>query len=287
MSTVITPKTCVVVSYWVARSPRALFKLLRKTQELDAGSPFDLIVVCNGGDLKPLTLPPNLARLGFRVLFRENTGWNLGAWEQGWRSAQGYQFYLFLQDDCILKRPGWISEFEFRAENDPKVGLIGETIMWDQMSWSFVRTATDRDLGRIAWPESEPVHPLDVYKELLTRRGVPIGDVGTHLPTLILFAPRTVLEEIGGFPLIGSTYREAVACEIGISRLIESRGYRLVKIDRESFHLIGHHQWDQRTSVGSMVQAKVRRLVGQLGGRRLKRMLQRGRIGQDSIDYTS
>ncbi len=130
--------------------------------------------------------------------------------------AGEYDYFLFLQDDCFLKKPNWVLDFEFPAGNDPGIGLLGEAIMWDRMTWAYIRKATDRDLGRLAWPEEKPVHPLDTYQELLKKRGVPPGEVGTHLPSLILFAPRTVLEEVGGFPLIGSTYREAVACEIGI-----------------------------------------------------------------------
>ena len=267
------PRTCVVISYWVARPPQALFRLLRQARKIDPGAPIDIVVVCNGGDQAPLALPPEFADRSIRVIPRENTGWNLGAWDAGWRAATGYEFYLFLQDDCVLKRPRWVGEFEFRAENDAGVGLLGETLMWDRMTWAYIRRATDRDLGRFAWPEAEPVHPLDTYQRLLTEHGVAIGEVGTHLPAIILFAPRAVLEEVGGFPLIGSTYREAVACEIGISRRVEAHGYRVAKIAGADFQFIGHPQWGGDHAGRLLSQAKVRAILRRLGGRRLKRML--------------
>lgn len=239
------PTTCVIVSYWTGHSMRNLLRLLRQMGSVDAGSPFDTIVVCNGGDVRPLSLPESCGSVKARVLNRENSGYNIGAWEAGWRAAGPYECFLFLQDECFLKRPHWLSEFEFRMDHDSGIGLLGETMMWDQMSWRFIRTATDRDLGSSVWSPGDQTHPLEQYETFLDARGIPKGDVGTHLQSLVLFTRRTILEEVGGFPL-GKTYREAVACEIGISRLIASRGYRLARIHDAAFRYIGHHQWTRR-----------------------------------------
>jgi hypothetical protein len=264
------PKTCVVVSYWTGRSAHNLHRLLNQMRKVDAGSRFDVLVVFNGGLERPLPLPPRFDDLRPRVLNRENHGYNLGAWDYGWRNAEGYEYYLFLQDDCFLKRPGWVGDFEFRMARDAGVGLLGEAVMWDRMTWSFIREATDRDLGRLAWPEDEPVHPLDTYQALLEKHGIPRGEVGTHLLSLILFTSRRVLEEVGGFPLIGPSKREAIACEIGISRLIESRGYRVSKLKDRSFELIGHREWTRvhwlKTRLVGGAKGFVKRVV--LGKRR-------------------
>ena len=265
------PKTCVVVSYWTGRPVKDLHKLLRQMKKIDAGTRFDVVVVCNGGDVKPLSLPALFDDLRPRVFNRENTGWNLGAWDHGWRVAGIYDHFLFLQDDCFLKKPSWLLDFVFRAENDPGIGLLGEAIMWDEMTWSFVRKATDRDLGKLAWPDSEPIHPLDTYQELLRKRGIDPGEIATHLPSLILFAPRKVLEEVGGFPLIGSKYLEAVACEIGISRAIAAKGYRIAKIKDGSFHLIGHPQWTQGNRFRTQLWYRTRDFLKKLGIRKPKR----------------
>ena len=84
------PRTCVVVCYWTGHKPDDLHRLLGQMMKLDAGSPFDVVVVTNGGDIRPLTLPPRFAPLRLRLIDRENVGYNLGAWEQGWRESEGY-----------------------------------------------------------------------------------------------------------------------------------------------------------------------------------------------------
>jgi len=238
--------------------------------KIDAGVIFDLVIVCNGGDLNPLSLPDSLKVLSIRVFNRENTGWNLGAWDFGWRAAGPYSYFLFLQDDCYIKSDGWIADFEFRIEHDFGIGLLGEEIMWDEMTWSFIRKATDRDLGPIAWPKNEQMHPIDTYQELLVKRGIPPGDVGTHLPSVILFTSRKILEEVGGFPLIGTSYREAVACEIGISRLIASRGYRITRVKGEgsSFRLIGHVEWSNSHRAWLRVRRSIKKMLFPFSRRR-------------------
>jgi hypothetical protein len=136
------------------------------------------------------------------------------------------------------------------------------------MTWSFIRKSTDRDLGRVAWPDNEPIHPLDTYQQLLRDRGVPPGEVGTHLPSIILFCPRRVLEAIGGFPLMGSTYRQAVACEIAMSRTIEANGYRISRVKDHSFQLIGHPQWTARAQRQQILRSRAIAMLRKIGIRR-------------------
>jgi hypothetical protein len=205
-----------------------------------AGAPFDLVIVCNGGDQTPLVVPDRFQRLNPRILDRENTGYNLGAWDWGWKNSDGYEFYLFLQDECVIKRPNWVLGFEFRMSRDPGIGLLGESFMYDRMTWSFIREAVDRDFEHPASSD------IDYYLSLLTRHGIDPGPTGTHMQSLIMFTSRRILDEIGGFPLFGFTKREAIASEIAISRLIESRGYRLAMVEDIPFTLIGHSEWNPR-----------------------------------------
>jgi hypothetical protein len=237
------PRTCVVVSYWTGRSARRLGRLLGQMSRIDAGAPFDVVVVCNGGDLAPLHLPRRFDALRPRVFDRPNLGFNIGAWEHGWRAAGGYDYYLFIQDDCFLKRPNWVARFEARFDHDRGIGLLGELVHYDRMTWDFVRRDTYDDFKTdpARWPE--PVHPIDTYRALFDRRGIPWGDQAHHLPSIILFSSGRVLDEVGGFPYFGPSYREAVASEFAISRLVESRGYRIAKVTDYSFELIGHPQW--------------------------------------------
>ena len=254
------PRTCVVVSYWTGRPPAPLYRLLGQMKRVKAGSPFDLVVVCNGGDVAPLTLPARFAALGPRVFQRENTGWNLGAWDHGWRSAGVYDHFLFLQDDCLIKAPNWVHDFEYRVENDPGIGLLGEMVMWDKQTWTYVRTATDHYLGRGGWPVDEPDHPLDTYQRAMRERGIDPGVLGTHLPSIVLFSSRRVLEAVGGFPLFGSTYRQAVTSEIAISRIIEAHGYRISMVTNHPFSRIGHPQWSEPLPLRARAKALLKRL---------------------------
>jgi hypothetical protein len=54
-----------------------------------------------------------------------------------------------------------------------------------------------------------------------------------------------VLSEIGGFP-IGRNYAECIAAEIGVSKLVESRGLSVQQVDDdEPFRFIRHEEWNQ------------------------------------------
>lgn len=240
-------KTCIIICYWTGRSTQKLHQLLNQMLKIDAGTAFDLAIVCNGGDENPLTLPKKFDPLKPKIFNRENIGLNIMAWDYGWRIVGDYDYYFFLQDECFLKKTGWVSEFEYRMSLDQGIGLLGECIMWDNMSWQFIRQATDRDLGT-DWFPKDSVHPLDFYQSYMTQRGISTTEIGTHLQSLILFTKSSILQEIGGFPLCAS-YQEAIACEIAISRLIASKGYRLSKVKDESFVMIGHHQWTQKSEI--------------------------------------
>ena len=101
------PRTCVVISYWAARSTANHHKLLGQMPTLIAGCPFD-IVVSNVGDVTPPVILARFDSPKVRVFNRENTHYNIGAWEHGWRNVEGYEFFLFLQDECFLKHPRWL-----------------------------------------------------------------------------------------------------------------------------------------------------------------------------------
>jgi hypothetical protein len=285
------PRTCVIISYWTAQPAKNLHRLLAEMQKIDAGAPYDLLIVCNGGLELPLILPARFNSLKPRIINRENTGYNLGAWECGWRNAGEYEYFLFLQDDCRLNRRNWVNDFELCMSRDEGIGLLGEAIMWDQAPWQQIREDTDRDLGPAAWPEGEPVHPIDAYLALLDQHGIPRGKCGSHLQSLILFTSRSILEQINGFPIMGSDYRAAVACEIGFSRLIESRGYRLSRIGSRSFELIGHRQWNEENKLKVHLRWRLsilwkRLLRGDGFKRELRRFINEWRNGQmPGTDY--
>lgn len=230
------PATCVVLCHWVGDPQRNLHRLLGRLQRVEAGSPFDLVIVCNGGVDQPLVLPPHLADPAIRIIDRENEGYNLAAWERGWRESPGYRFYLFLQDECEPRDRGWLSAYERRMAEDPGIGLLGEHVAWDRLAWDEVRVSTARDRGEAV------ARQVDCYRSLLADAGIPEGDTASHLQSTVLFTSRKILEEIDGIPHLGPSYREAVAAEIGVSRLIASRGYRISRVADGSYAVVGHRQ---------------------------------------------
>ena len=234
-------------------------------QRIEAGSPFDVVIVCNGGDLNPLVLPPGFESLNIQVFNRENTHYNQGAWDHGWRAVAGYEFFLMVQDECTIVSPGWVEQFEFRITSDLQIGLLGEQINWTQMSWAYVREATDRDLGNSVWPANEPLHPIDSYQQMMMRRGIDKGQEATYLNSIILFTSRKVLEEVGGFPFMGLGYREAVGCEIAFSRVIASRGYKVTRIRGTDFAFLSHRQWAPSSLRWVARRNKLRQVLHRLG----------------------
>lgn len=252
--------TCVIVSYWVGSSPKNLHLLLSQMIKMEAGCEFGLVIVCNGGDQKPLVLPSKFQKLSPIVLNRENIGYNIGAWNFGWQSVKSnYTYFMFLQDDCFLKKKNWLSSYEYRFSIDDKLGLLGEVIMWDRMTWHYIRQATDRDLGSDWYDKSQP-HPIEFYQTYLSENNISKGELGSHLQSIILFTSSKIMNEIGGFP-VGIAYREAVACEIGISKLIESKGYRISKVNDYPFTLIGHKQWTNGHKILNEIRNTLRKYL--------------------------
>ena len=154
----------------------------------------------------------------------------------------------------MVRHTPWLSEFVARMSREPEVGLIGESMMWRGMGWREVRESTAHDLGE------EAATTVDRYRSWLAARGIPEGPVGEHLQSLVLFTRRSVLEQIGGFP-IESSYRSAVAAEIGISRRIAAEGLRITTIREEPFYFFGHPQWMR----WGRLRQRIRRALRPLG----------------------
>ena len=235
----------VVISYYDARPIEPLLSLLARLRELDAGGPFDVRVVVNrhGGERPLGALPGNP-----EVLYRENAGYNISAWDAGWRPLPRRETYLFLQDDCRLLRPGWGAAFRAKAA-EPGVGLVGERF---NDKWA----ATWEDVARKFRGHRMPGHEidgvavdrLDCYLHFFKTKGILPGPRADHLQTLVLCARRDVLEAVGGFPA-GRNYGEAIAAEIAISKIVESRGWKTAQVGAAPFTYFDHPQWAGRDAV--------------------------------------
>lgn len=235
-------KTLVVISYYDRRPSNNLFDLIESLYRYSAGDEFDTCVVVNRTKRDSLTLPDKYSYIS--VEYRQNLGMNIGAWDYGWRSHEGYRDYLFLQDECYVIRDQWLAGYR-SCLSDPQVGMVGESIprLWYK-DWPSLR----QFFAGVALPEhsfdGEPVNRIDFYLKFFKEHDVEPGETGRHLRSVIWCLPAPVLEKIGGF-LIGRNYGECIAAEIAASKQVEALGLRVVQAKDEEFFYIRHLEYNQ------------------------------------------
>lgn len=234
-------KTLVVISYYNAWPVDQLVKLLDQAATVPAGADFALCVVVNQAEPIALVLPERHHHVP--ILHRANTGYNIGAWDHGWRSNPGYDCYLFLQDECEIVRPGWVAAHRHLAMT-PEIGLVGEAMQWAGRSWKRLRWEYRNAMFEHPLAEGPVPYPVGIQAGLRSA-GVAEGHTGAHLQSLVLCARRTVLEAIDGFP-IGATYGEAVVAEVTISKRVEALGLMVREVGPGSFRYVLHPQWIER-----------------------------------------
>jgi hypothetical protein len=241
----VNDEVLVVVCHYNTRSPQELIVLLDQMATTPAGFPFQVRVVVNLASPKRLALPPRHRNV--EVVYRDNSGYNIGAWEYGWCLGSPHVGYLFLQEECRLAREGWVAAFVHRA-SEVGIGLVGECLspIWDA-PWDELAQRLQGELLPDHWIEDSPAERVPCYLDFLNRQGIPPGPRGDHLQSLILFARRDILEAIQGFP-VGGNYGEAIAAEIGISKKVQALGLRVVEVGPTPFWYIEHPQWLHRRS---------------------------------------
>ena len=229
----------VVISHYNAWPTDQLVALMDQTRSVPSGYPFRPVVVVNRAVDRPLELPAGHADV--EVVYRENTGYNIGAWDHGWRVAAPADYYLFLQEECKILRPDWLGSSVRRLER-PKVGLVGESLAYPGLSWERLDYFKRFDFFQ-GGPGEPVLNEPQGVRRFLESKGVAVGWTGEHLQSLILATRREVLEAIDGF-LIGTSKGDAIACEFGISRAVASKGWKLEQVGLLPFRYIDHPQWD-------------------------------------------
>lgn len=219
----------------------------------DAGGAFEALVVVNATGERSLELPS----LGFpvSVVYRENLGMNIGAWEHGWRSNPGRGAYVFLQDECRIVREGWLRAL-MDAALQPGVGLVGESL---NPAWSHSWDRLAAVHAGVQLPEhfidGAPAERVAVYRHHMARWGVEPGADGVHLRSLVWAANENVLRLIGGFP-IGANYGECIAAEIAVSRKCVAAGLTVQQVRSAPFHFVRHREWNQDLPGGAFVHSR-------------------------------
>src|SRR5438067_8085143 len=230
-------KLAVVVSTWSGSPAQHLVQLCESLRRHRAGADYDLVLCANGESI----LPGELNRQFAEVFVRENTSYNLGAWDYAWRRLPEHDYFLFLQDDCVALRNGWLRDFIERFVSTPRCGLVGENIerSWDKPWPELCAPCFPSDARKNAEQRAEWAR---FFRDKLRECNIPEGPTARAVTTVVQFTSRAILEEVGGYNL-GNTKLEASAAEFGFSRKIAARGYALVQIGRYRHSRIGHPQW--------------------------------------------
>ncbi len=246
-------RAVVVVSFYDRRPVACLEDLLRSLARHSAGRDFEVVVVVNQTRDNLPTLPSTPYPL--TVIGRENTGMNIGAWEAGWRHVPNRPVYVFMQDECLVMRDGWLAAYADRCA-EPGVGLVGESLnpAWDR-SWSHLRVLHAGARMPDHLIDGNPADRVDVYLDCMRRWGVDPGETASHLRSLVWAATHATLSRIGGFP-IGANYGDCIAAEIAVSRKIVAAGLRVVQARQAPFYFTIHREWNQDRPGGHYVNGK-------------------------------
>jgi len=238
----------VVISHYDRRPVEPLVDLIDSMQRHAAGAAHQCVVMTNKTHAS--TLPACVTSRIDAHASRPNLGMNIGAWDAAWRRWQDRPVYLFLQDDCVIARPGWLRAVLDRL-SEPGVGLVGESLnkAWDK-PWPVLRDAQGRDVLPEHMLDGRPANRVDVYLAALQRYGIEPGATARHLRSLVWGARGDVLRRLDGFAQ-GSDYGTCIASEIGTSRAVEALGLALAEIGPTPFHYIRHRDWNQDAPGGA------------------------------------
>ncbi len=175
------------------------------------------------------------------TLIRPNTGMNIGSWDASYTHNQNFDFYIFLQDECVIMNDDFITKYIFELSKF-NVGMTGESInyKWDK-EW---RNIAKSNLNYVVGYDNfkRPVYRVQYYLSLMKRWGIEYGNNGLHLRSLIWGFKREILQKILPFP-IGKTKEECIAAEIAVSKKVERLGFKITQIDKNPFNNISHIEW--------------------------------------------
>lgn len=232
----------VVISTWTGSPQENLYRLLSSMQHYDAGTDYSLHLCANGTSYR---LPDHLAGRFTTVMVRENTGYNLGAWDYAWRKLSDHTYFLFLQDDCYVRKHNWVSDFITCFRSHKRCGLVGEHLNkgWDY-PWSEL-IADEQDHRTKDRFDKKKKDRARYYLKTLKDWGYDPCKTARHITTVVQFTSIEVLKAVNGYD-VADSYQEAIAAEIGFSKKIEAKGYQIRQIGRYGHSRIGHRQWSRK-----------------------------------------
>jgi hypothetical protein len=174
-------------------------------------------------------------------LVRENTGMNIGGWNEAYQQQPDFDSYIFLQDECVIRNPDFLLAYQERL-SEPGIGMIGESLnpQWDR-SWSDLSSSPLNYPVQIT-PTAPPMLRTAFYLACLQNWGISPGHTGSHLRALAWGLPATMLTAIHGFQS-GRNKEECIAAEIAASKSVEQQGAQVVQVNEAPFKFIQHKEW--------------------------------------------
>lgn len=222
----------IVVSHYAARSLTPLDSLLTQLKLITN----NILVIINDDNVINDQFS---IYSGVKCIRRKNIGMNIGAWWTGFSNFPNYEYYIFLQDECVILKNNFIDIYKSLLGNK-QIGLIGESInfKWDK-SWSDL---SESPLNYKINNNIFLISRVDFYLEMFRKWGINPGASGIHMRSLVWGISRLTLEKMGSFPL-GSNKEECIAAEIAVSKKIESLSLSVQQTSAKPFFYIKHIEW--------------------------------------------
>lgn len=230
-------KTLIVVSYFDLRPKTQLNNLVNQLKNLN----LPILLSINSNKTKQVNL---FKGSKVNILKRPNTGMNIGAWNEAFFALPDFDYYHFLQDECVIEDENFIEVYNSLL-NEQNVGMVGETInpKWSQ-DWQYLLSSPlnyiddDHIINGIKIPR------VNFYLSMLNKWNINPGKNAMHLRSLVWSFKNETIRKIQGFP-IGINKGECIASEIGVSKKIEALGLQIKQVDSTPFKYIYHSEWNR------------------------------------------
>jgi hypothetical protein len=222
----------IVVSHYEKRDKEDLNKLL---DQLHLFKKQVVVVINRDGIFKE-----NYFRSD-EVLFieRPNLGMNIGGWSAAIKYCDKSDYVIFLQDECEILSFDFLEKYAGLLDQKQN-GMVGESI---NPKWVFEWRILQASPINYVLPGSEkPITRIDYYHQCFRNWNIQPGDTGNHLRALTWGLKTSFLQKLEKFP-IGGNKEECIASEIGVSKLVEQHGLRIIQSSEQPFHFVRHKEW--------------------------------------------
>ena len=224
----------IVVSYYNSRPKLFLDNLIFELKKFNT----DLALVINDDKILKVTTENNS---NFFTVNRPNVGMNIGAWNECYQLYSNYDYYLFLQDECLILNNDFLEKY-ISELSKPNIGMTGESInlIWNR-PWSVMQRSK---LNYNIYIEAEKLNisRVNYYLSFLKKWNIKPGENAGHLRALIWGFNSQCLKKINEFP-IGKNKDQCIAAEIAVSKKVQQYGFEISQIDSKPFKYISHNEW--------------------------------------------